>query len=123
MNNTMLTLAGTLMLEDTPLAEFVIENDSPTRFVKLADSGPFWPYEMLFECNGWTLIDALKERVVPPSRYGIIKDLQAVGIQGYDISAIITHQNGSCWDDRYWVRFKTGPQTWSELRKKIGYTN
>ena len=123
MVNMEITLAGTLMWRNMELARFVIEDDNPIEFVPLREKGKYWPFYMTDECDGWALIDTLKDRVVPPTRQGLIPKLRAIGIDGYDISAILEYQNASAFGDRHWVRFDgRGPQTWEELLKKIGYT-
>ena len=122
MRNVEITLSGTLMYLDKPLCNFEIECDTPVVFEQLSEEGPFWPLEMHNEKNGYTLIDALREQVVPETRQGLLEDLRRVGIEGYDISKILKHQNASCFGTPYWVRFaEEGPRTWMELRRKIGY--
>ena len=114
-------LSGTLMNRDTELARFTIEDGFPTAFEALSPDPLAYPYEMERHPNGNTLINALLERVVPETRQGLLEDLQAVGIQSYDLTAILTHQNASSLHDPFWVRFADGPQTWRQLRDKLGF--
>lgn len=115
-------LSGTLMYQDMELATFVIVNGVTKEFHLLCTDPSYFPYEMVKFQNGSTLVNALLARIVPETRQGLIEDLSKIGIVGYDISAILRHQNASSFEDDFWVKFQDGPQTWRELLTKIGYT-
>lgn len=109
------------MNKNTPLAEFCIECDSPVYFRRLCDDIRLFPYEMKRDCDGWMLIEMFKERTTPPTRIGLLDKLREIGMDGYDISKLIVHQNGTAWDDPFWVKFEDGPKTWEEVRTLIGF--
>lgn len=115
-------LSGTLMYRDTELATFIIESGIPKEFHLLCTDPSLFPFEMVKFQNGSTLVNALLARIVPETRQGLIEELSKIGIEGYDISAILRHQNASSFEDDFWVKFQDGPQTWRELLAKIGYT-
>ena len=117
-----ITLSGIFMIKNIPLCEFEICMDIPQAFTKLENDARLWPYDMREEQDGWALVELLKDRVVPETRQCLYSALKAAQICSYDISEILKYQNASSWDDTYWVKFKHGPQTWEELRAKIGYT-
>lgn len=116
------SLAGTFMYRDIELAEFDIRDGIAVEFKVLHPGPTYFPVEMQRYQNGSTLVNALLARIVPETRHGLLEELASVGIKGYDISAILHYQNASSLHDDFWVRFKDGPQTWRELRRKIGYT-
>lgn len=115
-------LSGTLMYRDTELATFIIEGGVPKEFHLLCADPSLFPFEMVKFQNGSTLVNALLARIVPETRQGLVEELSKIGIEGYDISAILHYQNASSFEDDFWVRFSDGPQTWSELLHKLGYT-
>ena len=115
-------LSGTLMYKDVELAEFKIEGGYPVEFKQLSFNSKNFPFEMEIHQNGNTLINTLLDRIVPETRQGLLDDLRKVGIVGYDISAILRYQNATSLHDYFWVRFDDGPQTWKQLRDKIGWT-
>ena len=115
-------LAGTLMHKDTPLADFVIKDGVAVEFKQLSTENSLFPFEMIDHPTGSRLVDALLARVVPETRQGLLERLEKVGIHGYNLSEILRFQNASCFDDENWVRFSDGPQSWKELRMRLGYT-
>lgn len=115
-------LAGTLMYRDTELASFNIKDGVAQEFRLIGSDADCFPFEMMKYKNGSTLVNALLARIVPETRQGLLEELREAGICRYDISAILRLQNASSFDDDFWVRFSDGPQTWSELLAKIGYT-
>ena len=117
-----ITLAGIFMYRDIELIKFDIEDGCTNKFELLTSDTSKFPPELKKNPSSHVLVDLLKFRVVPSTRQRINEDLRAVGIPYYDISAILKHQNASTCDDPFWVKFDgEGPQTWAELRKKIGY--
>ena len=94
-------LYGTLMYRDTELATFIIEGGMPKEFHLLCADPSLFPFEMVKFQNGSTLVNALLARIVPETRQGLVEDLSKIGIEGYDISAILRHQNASSFEDDF----------------------
>lgn len=116
-------LSGTLMYRNVELAAFDIVGGVTREFHLLCTNPAYFPFEMGKFQNGSTLVNALLARLVPETRQGLIEELSKIGINGYDISAILRHQNASSFEDDFWVKFYDGPQTWEELLTKLGYTS
>ncbi len=114
-----LNIAGTLMFQDTPCCEFVIENDYCTKFDILCED-----YDLLpFGCNPdefanykENLILFFYDRTTPPTRQFIDRDLKKIGMNYYDMSKLIMFQHGMSVQDPFWIRTDEGPQTWKELK-------
>lgn len=71
-----ITLAGTLMNKNIPLANFSIANDVPQSFQALCEEQWQWPFEMRFEQDGYTLVEALKVRMVTATRQRLFEDIE-----------------------------------------------
>ena len=111
------------MSKDTPLGDIYVDDNHVCQFTKLEQDTSIYPVAMPEEQNGETLWSFFEERVTPRSRQGISGSLREHGFGRYSIAAILIASNGRDCSDPYWIRFKTGPQTWKEVWEAIGVYN
>lgn len=116
-----LSIKGTLMFQNTPCCEFVIEDDICTEFVVLCENKNLLPYGCntdSFQNYKKNLVLFFYDRTTPPTRQFIQQSLAAAGMKYYDMSKIIMYQHGLA-QDPYWIRSDEGPQTWEDAKKDM----
>lgn len=112
-------LKGTIQWEDELICSFEIENGIVSSFEDFHAKCrvPFW--FKLYGINKETIYSFVSDRLPEPNRYGLEEECRKAGID-CTAEAIIKYNNGNGINDKYWIRYETGPQTWHALRKKIG---
>lgn len=111
------------MYRDRPLAEIYLNDLGVFQAHRIEEEGKYFPLEMRKEVSGETLRRFCEERLTPPTRVHIDEALREAGYEGYSFAAIIIESNGRDCSDPFWVRFRTGPQTWKEVWEAVGIYN
>lgn len=119
----MVICEGTLMCKDRPLAKIIVTDMGAYSAERIESDGKYFPWEMREECSGLTLKKFCEERLTPPTRQHIDKDLLEYGYEEYSHAAILLCSNGRDCSDPFWIRFAEGPQTWKEVWEVIGVVN
>lgn len=110
-------LEGTLMEKDVSLVSFCIERGE-VKYCNILSKD--LPLEFLGGLPKETaLLIFLDDRVVPETRIGLEEDLKRVGIPYFNPDLLLKFNNGFSIEDHYWIRFRSGVQTYQQLCDKI----
>lgn len=102
-----LNLTGTVMLEDKECFHFTIVNDTCVEFTPI-EGVTRYPYgcdPSKFANYKQNLVVFFYDRSTPPTRQGLQKDLEEVGMKYYDMGKLIEQQQGRSVSDPFWVKF------------------
>lgn len=111
------------MYLDRPLARIYANDIELYQAERIEEDGKYFPLEMQEEVSGETFRRFCEERLTPPTRIHLDRELRAAGFDRYSFAAVLIASDGRDCSDPYWVRFDTGPQTWKEVWEAIGVYN
>ncbi len=111
-------LHGEIMLTDDRLCKFDVTNGIVS-FSDVDESLPV-PWELKDGITKSSIMDFLLERVTDENRQGLVESCAAAGIE-CSAEGLINYNHGLMLDDEYWIRTKTGPRTFKELQRLMGF--
>lgn len=109
-------IQGTLMERDKELIHFTIERGYLKELTTLVDTSEL-PFELRITSDLPHLFRLfLDDRVVPPTRQGLTKELHRVGIPYYSPDLLLRYNHGVSFEDDFWINFDDNKKVFEQVR-------
>lgn len=97
-------LSGTIMFQNQPLLYFKLERGYLVDCKLLCEDSKLLPLEFKDKVINERRIHLFWEaRVTPDTRQFLKEDMEAEGLEYYNVEQLIRFQKGRCVDDNYWL--------------------
>ena len=110
-------LAGILMVEDQEMLSFQLDgNWVDFEVITPVEELKWKPFDFWDGYSRLGIREFLKDRLPPVSRQGFEQSFEDAGIP-MDADVYLHFSCGRAVDDKCWIKFSDGPQTWEECQK------